>query len=82
MVTMPVGREKTKHAKLSNLKRVFFGMVTIIKQTHWNFLRSRELLSNWIFDAVFRRLVWDGDLLENCAKNASYLRGNREKKSN
>ena len=60
---MPVGREKTKHAKLSNLKRVFFGMVTISKQTYLN----------------FRRLVWGGDLLENCAKNASDLRGNREK---
>ena len=60
---MPVGREKTKHAKLSNLKRVCFGMVIIIKQTHLN----------------FRRLVWGGDLLENCAKNASDLRGNREK---
>ena len=81
MVTMPVGRGKTKHAKLSNLKRVFFGAVTIIKQFRRRFsafnLGWWSLLSN--FNAVFRRSFWDGDLLENCAKNASDLRGNREK---
>ena len=58
-----VGREKTKHAKLSNSKRVFFGMVTITKQTYLN----------------LRRLVWGGDLLENCEKNANKLRAKREK---
>ena len=80
---MPVSREKTKHAKLSNLKCVFFGAVTIIKQFRRRCSAFRlgwwPSLSN--FNAVFRRSVWDGDLLENCAKNASDLREKREKKS-